>query len=103
MTVVAATSPVFDRQRRRPERALVPVSVIVPVKNEAHQLERCLSSMSWADELFVVDSQSTDHTKAIAETLGATVVQFRYSGSWPKEKELGARQPAVPPRLGAAR
>ena len=53
---------------------------------------RCLSSVSWSDEIFVVDSQSTDDTRAIAETLGATVVQFRYTGSWPKEEELGPRK-----------
>jgi len=64
----------------------VPVSVIVPVKNEAHHLERCLSSVRWADEMFVVDSQSTDDTVGIAERARARVVQFRYQGSWPKKK-----------------
>jgi glycosyltransferase involved in cell wall biosynthesis len=64
----------------------VPVSVIVPVKNEALHLERCLSSVKWADEIFVVDSQSTDETASIARRLGARVVQFRYTAPWPKKK-----------------
>jgi glycosyltransferase involved in cell wall biosynthesis len=36
----------------------VPVSLIVPIKNEADNLLRCLQSVRWADEIFVVDSQS---------------------------------------------
>jgi len=64
----------------------VAVSVVVPVKNEAWQLQRALDSVRWADEIFVVDSQSTDDTAGISESAGATVVQFRYTGSWPKKK-----------------
>ncbi len=64
----------------------VPVSVIVPVKNEARNLKRCLLSVAWASEVFVVDSQSTDETCEIAEQFGAFVVQFKYSGGWPKKK-----------------
>ena len=64
----------------------VPVSVIVPVKNEAENLRRCLPALAWADEVFVVDSQSTDDTAAVAESLGARVVQFRFNGTYPKKK-----------------
>jgi glycosyltransferase involved in cell wall biosynthesis len=64
----------------------VPVSVIIPVKNEARNLKRCLRSVAWASEVFVVDSQSTDETCEIAEQSGACVVQFKYSGGWPKKK-----------------
>lgn len=64
----------------------VPVSILVPVKNESGNLPRCLSSVSWADEIFVVDSHSTDGSQQIAESLGAKVVQFDFSGTWPKKK-----------------
>lgn len=64
----------------------VPVSILVPVKNEAANLPRCLSSVRWADEIFVVDSQSADGTAEVAEREGARVVQFRYQGAWPKKK-----------------
>jgi len=64
----------------------VPVSVVVPVRNEAHNLERCLRSVAWADEVFVIDSQSTDATVQVAGQCGATVVQFHYDGGWPKKK-----------------
>jgi glycosyltransferase involved in cell wall biosynthesis len=59
---------------------LLPISVIVPARNEAHNLRRCLESLHAVGEVFVVDSQSTDETVAIAESLGARVVQFHYAG-----------------------
>ncbi len=64
----------------------VPVSVLVPIKNEAGNLPRCLGSISWADEIIVVDSQSTDGSVEIAQQHGATVVQFQFNGVWPKKK-----------------
>ena len=67
-------------------RASVPVSVVVPVKNEGHQLARCLASVRWADEIVVIDSHSTDDTVAVAERCGARVVQFVQKGTWPKKK-----------------
>jgi len=64
----------------------IPVSIVIPVKNEAENLPRCLKSVAWADEVFVVDSQSTDGTQGMAEGLGAKVVQFEFNGTWPKKK-----------------
>ncbi len=64
----------------------VPVSIIVPIKNEAGNLPRCLASIDWADEIFVVDSQSTDDSIDIARHHGAQVVQFEFNGTWPKKK-----------------
>jgi glycosyltransferase involved in cell wall biosynthesis len=64
----------------------VPVSVLVPIKNEAENLPRCLGSVQWADEIFVVDSQSTDGSAEIAERHGAKVAQFHFNGIWPKKK-----------------
>jgi len=64
----------------------VPVSVLVPIKNEAENLPRCLGCVQWADEIFVVDSQSMDGSVEIAERHGAKVAQFRFNGTWPKKK-----------------
>ena len=64
----------------------VPVSILIPIKNEAANLPRCLASVAWADEIFVVDSQSTDGSQQIAEKHGAKVVQFQFNGTWPKKK-----------------
>ena len=65
----------------------LPVSVIVAVRNEARNLPRCLESVTKVAEVYVVDSQSTDGTQEIAESYGATVVQFHYGGGWPKKRQ----------------
>ena len=70
----------------RPRTARAPVSVIVPVKNEAENLRRCLPALDWADEVIVVDSQSTDDTCDVAAEHGARVVQFQFNGVYPKKK-----------------
>ena len=44
---------------------VLPVSVIVPVRNEAHNLRRCLESLKSVGEIYVVDSQSSDDTAAL--------------------------------------
>lgn len=64
----------------------VPVSFLIPIKNEAGNLPRCLAAIRWADEVVVIDSASTDGSIAIAEAEGARVVQFRFNGTWPKKK-----------------
>jgi glycosyltransferase involved in cell wall biosynthesis len=64
----------------------VSVSILIPIKNEAANLPRCLESVSWADEILVVDSQSTDGSQRICEEFGAQVIQFRFNGTWPKKK-----------------
>jgi glycosyltransferase involved in cell wall biosynthesis len=64
----------------------IPVSVLIPIRNEAANLPRCLASVAWAGEVFVVDSQSTDDSIRIATAAGAQVVQFHFNGIWPKKK-----------------
>lgn len=51
------------------------IEIIIPVKNEATNLPHALASvMEWADRVWVVDSESTDETCAIAKEAGAEVV-----------------------------
>ncbi len=64
----------------------IPVSVLIPAKDEERNLPACLTSVARADEIFLVDSQSRDRTGEIAESFGAKVVQFYFNGSWPKKK-----------------
>jgi len=64
----------------------IPVSVLIPAKNEEINLPACLESLNRADEVFVVDSQSSDHSVEIAKNYDANVVQFYFNGRWPKKK-----------------
>lgn len=52
----------------------IPITAIVMTLNEETWLPTCLAPLTWADELLVVDSGSTDATAAIAEQHGARVV-----------------------------
>ncbi|MEL6135832.1 MAG: glycosyltransferase family 2 protein [Cyanobacteria bacterium J06626_23] len=64
----------------------LPVSVLIPAKNEEENLPACLESVARANEVFVVDSQSEDRSVEICESYGAKVVQFHFNGRWPKKK-----------------
>jgi len=66
--------------------ARAPLSVLVPAKNEAANLRDCLASVSFAQEIVVVDSGSTDGTQVIAEAAGARVIQFAWNGKLPRKK-----------------
>jgi glycosyltransferase involved in cell wall biosynthesis len=67
--------------------ARLPVSVIVPARNEGRNLPRCLESLRGAGEVYVIDSQSADATAEIARSFGAQVAQFHYQGGWPKKRQ----------------
>jgi glycosyltransferase involved in cell wall biosynthesis len=62
------------------------VSVLIPSFNEARNILGCLQSVSWADEIVVVDSCSTDGTAPLASGFGARVVNFEWNGRLPKKK-----------------
>ncbi|MEM8779306.1 MAG: glycosyltransferase family 2 protein [Cyanobacteria bacterium P01_G01_bin.49] len=66
--------------------AKVPISVLIPAKNEQLNLPACLESVARADEIFVVDSQSSDRSAEISQQYGANVVLFHFNGRWPKKK-----------------
>ena len=69
----------------------LPVTVIVPAKNEERNLVACLKTVLWADRVVVVDSQSQDETAKICSENGAELVQFYYDGGWPKKKNWAMR------------
>ena len=50
-----------------------PLSVIVITKNEAHNIEACLNSVSFAEDIVVVDAQSNDTTVELAKKYSTSV------------------------------
>ncbi|MEO8581145.1 MAG: glycosyltransferase family 2 protein [Patescibacteria group bacterium] len=59
---------------------LYPVSVIVHTKNSESTLNRCLDSVSFAQEIIVVDMQSNDQSKKIAEKYTDHIFSVKNSG-----------------------
>lgn len=57
-----------------------PLSVVVTTFNNADTLDACLRGVSWADEIVVLDSGSTDATTAIAAHYGARIHTQPFAG-----------------------
>ncbi len=56
------------------------LSVCIITGNEEENIRRCLESVSWADEIVVVDSFSTDRTREISREFTDRVFQHRWMG-----------------------
>ena len=63
-----------------------PLSVAIITLNAASQLEACLQSVAFADEIVIVDSGSTDGTQVLAERHGARVIQQDWLGFGPQKQ-----------------
>jgi glycosyltransferase involved in cell wall biosynthesis len=70
------------------------LSAIIITKNASTEIEDCISSIKFADEIIVIDNQSTDQTKEVAKKAGATVYtvdakDFSYLRNVGREKATG--------------
>lgn len=59
----------------------VAITALVPCFNEEHNLRACLECLTWADQIIVVDSFSTDRTVEIAREFTDEVFQHEYVNS----------------------
>jgi len=66
------------------------LSACIITYNEADRIEACLRSLSFCDEILVVDSHSTDRTRELAATLDARVIERDWPGHV-KQKEFAIR------------
>lgn len=62
------------------------LSVIVITKNEACNIERCLKSVEWADEIIVLDSGSSDNTVDICKRFTDNVFVTDWPGFGPQKQ-----------------
>ncbi len=63
------------------------ISAVVITHNEEKNIRRCLESLSWADEIVVVDSFSQDRTKEIASSFTDRIFDVEWQG-FGKQKEF---------------
>jgi glycosyltransferase involved in cell wall biosynthesis len=68
----------------------VTVSILVLTLNEQINIADCLESLSWSDDLVVLDSLSTDRTAAIAREHGARVIERRFD-NWSAHQNWAVR------------
>lgn len=57
------------------------LSVVLTTLNEERNIDRCLSSVKWADEIVVVDSFSGDRTVELAKKYSGRIYQHEFPGS----------------------
>jgi glycosyltransferase involved in cell wall biosynthesis len=68
-----------------------PISAFVACQNEERNIEGCLRSVSWCNEIVVVDSFSTDRTVEIARRYTDTIF-FRQWDGYRSQKNFGLQQ-----------
>ena len=59
--------------------APVPVTVVIAARNEGAEIAACVASVTWADEVLVVENDSTDDTVEQARQAGATVFSHPFT------------------------
>jgi glycosyltransferase involved in cell wall biosynthesis len=65
--------------------SLIPISVFILTRNEVANIAACLQSVAWADEVFVIDSLSTDGTVEVAQSMGAQIYAHPFEG-YPQQR-----------------
>ena len=69
------------------------ISVLILAKNEEKFIGTCIKSVkSFADEIIVIDDNSTDQTSKIATSLGAKVVTHSLDGDWGRQQTFAVQQ-----------
>ena len=67
------------------------ISAFIITFNEEHKILDALKSVSFCDEIIVVDSLSTDNTVAICKDFGATVIERKWPG-FAQQKQFALQQ-----------
>ena len=60
-----------------------PLSVVIITKNEEKNIERCLKSVPWSNEIVVVDNGSTDGTAEICRKYNCRIIESEWLGFGP--------------------
>jgi glycosyltransferase involved in cell wall biosynthesis len=68
------------------------VSVTIITLNEGANIDACLATVAWADDVLVVDSHSTDDTVERAKSRGARVIVRDWPGSYAAQKNFAAAE-----------
>ncbi len=81
MSGLAETSAEADTGKEPvSESVREPISVTIVAHNEAERIGACIDSVSWADEIIVVDAGSTDGTQEICRKRGALLIRHPWEG-----------------------
>ena len=85
--------PKLNPKRRRAGALQMKISACIITFNEEENIHAACESVSWADEIVVVDSESTDRTAEIARACGARVIINKWPG-FAKQKQFATEAAA---------
>jgi glycosyltransferase involved in cell wall biosynthesis len=71
------------------------ITVLVLTKNEEKAILNCLDALVDADQIILVDSNSTDLTVEIAKTRNVRIVNFSWNLNYPKKKQWSLELPEI--------
>jgi glycosyltransferase involved in cell wall biosynthesis len=77
----------YFADNRRSERIVLDLTVVIFTKNEESNILECITSVKDFSEVLVIDSNSTDSTREIAESLGVSVIEFEWNRQYPKKRQ----------------
>lgn len=67
---------------------MIPVSVVIITKNEAHIIGETIQAVQdYTDDIIIVDSGSTDGTLQVVQSLGATLIKAKWEGFGPNKNK----------------
>ena len=75
----------------RLDNFMTKISAIILAKNAENLIADCLDSVSFCDEIIVIDDTSTDRTSSIAERLGAKVFS-QTTNSFAEKRDFGLKK-----------
>lgn len=62
------------------------ISAVVLTHNSEKTIQKCLDSLSWCDEILVIDDDSTDKTRELAQK--SKVYQHKLNGNWAEQRNF---------------
>ena len=65
---------------------MLPITVVIPVKNEEKNIADCLETLRSFEDVIVVDSGSTDKTVKIVKENEIKLIEFNWDGKFPKKR-----------------
>lgn len=69
------------------------ISVVIPTYNSAKNLRKCIKSVQWADEIILVDMQSTDKTTEIGKKFRTKIFErLPKNGNFDLNRKFGMEQ-----------
>jgi len=70
----------------------IKISAVVLTKNEEKNIRKYLKTLSWCDEIIIIDDNSDDQTKKLAQSFGARVFVHSLNNDFASQRNFGLQK-----------